>query len=569
MKNLLLKCHYILVVVLLLSSVVVNAQEIQKGRLEKFEYKDSKIFLGTVRTVTVYIPQQIDPSIPACVHIQQDGLDPNSRFNNVFDTLIQNKEMPVTVGIFINSGSMPQAKEGSLSRPNRCFEYDGVGDNYARFLLEEMIPYVAAKYKLNLSNSGNDRSIGGCSSGGIAAFNAAWERPDAFTRVYCTSGSFVAFRGGHEFPTMIRKTDPKPIRSYITTATYDMENCAGDWYLLDLEIEKALKFSGYDYQFKLIANGGHCSGNYELFGTGMRYLWKGWPTAVKAGQGAPRVSDVIIPNETWSLVKGGFTNAGGAACNIKGEVFFTDAPGSKIYKIDSTGKVSTFLENSGNSNSLSFGANGELYSVSAKSGKLMSYDVKGSGKQIEDGIFGQYILARPDGGLYVTTGNDEAQKGNILLIKDGVKTMLDAGIAFSSGVAMSPDRWLLAVADNVSHWVYSYEIAAGGKLINKERFFWLHVQDWEDNSGAEAICYDKEGHLYVATKMGVQICTWDGPTQVILPVPGNQKITGVCIGGANMDILFAFCGDKIYKRKIKNHAIGAFTPVIKMTQGKL
>ena len=86
-----------------------------------------------------------------------------------------------------------------------------------------LLPFVAKQFDLKLSTSGNDRCIAGGSSGGIAAFNAAWERPDAFSRVYANSGSFVAFRGGHEFPTLVRKFEAKPIRAYLTTGMRDME----------------------------------------------------------------------------------------------------------------------------------------------------------------------------------------------------------------------------------------------------------------------------------------------------------------------------------------------------------
>ena len=176
----------------------------------------------------------------------------------------------------------------TLGRRNRCFEYDGMGDNNVRFLVEELLPFVAKEFDLKLSTSGNDRCIAGGSSGGITAFNAAWERPDAFSRVYANSGSFVAFRGGHEFPTLVRKFEAKPIRAYLTTGTHDMENCAGDWFLLDQEMDKALRFSGYDYFFRII-NGGHVAGYYDYFPEAMSFLWKDWPKPVQAGPSAPRV----------------------------------------------------------------------------------------------------------------------------------------------------------------------------------------------------------------------------------------------------------------------------------------
>ena len=136
--------------------------------------------------------------------------------------------MPFTVGVFVRPGELPAPVPGTLGRRNRCFEYDAVNDNYVRFLVEELLPFVAKEFGLNLSTNGNDRCIAGGGSGGISAFNAAWQRPVAFSRVYANSGSFVAFRGGHEFPTLVCKTEPKPIRAYLTTGTHDMENCAGN-----------------------------------------------------------------------------------------------------------------------------------------------------------------------------------------------------------------------------------------------------------------------------------------------------------------------------------------------------
>ena len=277
-------------------SIEENSGEIPHGRIESFRYSDSKIFPGTQRTVTVYIPEQIDSRIPVCVHVQQDGFNPKDNLNLIFDTLNARKEIPITVGVFVTPRYLPSNDKNTVGRPNRCFEYDGVGDNYVRFLLEEILPAVEQNYNLNLTKNGIDRSIGGISSGGIVAFNAAWERPDAFSRVYSASGSFIGFRAGNMFPTFIRKTEAKPIRAFLTTGTKDMENYAGDWTLLDMEMDKALKFSGYDYQF-LMLEGGHGVGWLEHFAEAMRFLWKDWPSKVKAGVSAPRVRDIILPDE--------------------------------------------------------------------------------------------------------------------------------------------------------------------------------------------------------------------------------------------------------------------------------
>ena len=497
-------------------------------------------------------------SRPACVYVKTDGY--NAQEQSLIETMIATKEMPVTIGVFVRPGDLPATVKNTLGRRNRCFEYDRVGDDNVRFLVDELLPFVARRFDLKLSTSGNDRCIAGGSSGGIAAFNAAWERPEAFSRVYANSGSFVAFRGGHEFPTLVRKFEAKPIRAYLTTGMRDMKNCAGDWFLLDQEMDKALRFSGYDYSFRII-NGGHIAGYYDYYREAMSFLWKDWPRPIQAGASAPRVRDIILPDEPWRLVAKDRPDARGPTCNARGEVFFVDGVDNKVHRIDLDGNIKVFLADAGRANSLSFGPRGELFAVSSQTGKLLSYDTSGNGSPVVDGLRGQHVLATPTSGLYVTSHEDQPEgSGEVWFVKDGKKTRVDSGLKFATGLAYRPDQWLLSVADGRSKWVYSYQINTDGTLGNKERFFWLHVPDWEDDAGAESICYAKEGPMLVATRLGIQVCADDGPTQVILPIPGHGRPVGVCLGGREMGTLFAFCGDKIWKRRVKVHAVGAFTP---------
>lgn len=545
----------------------IKPEAILPGRIETFTFNTSRIFPGTVREVTVFIPAQYDGSKPACVYVKTDGYNPREK--TMMEQLIATKEMPVTIGVFVKPGSLPAPMKGTQDRRNRCFEYDGITDDNVRFLVSELLPAVAKAFDLKLSTDGNDRCISGGSSGGIAAFTAAWHQPESFSRVYAASGSWVAFRGGHEFPTMVRKFEAKPIRAYLTTGMRDMENVAGDWFLLDQEMDKALKFSGYDYQFRII-DGGHGAGYAENYPEAMAYLWKGWPERVKAGPSAPRAQEIIIPGEDWQLLAEGFKSTRGPACNASGEVFFADTTNNKIHRIDLDGSVKEFASATGNAHCVTVGADGRIYSISEKSGKLMSYDAAGTGSVVVDGILGHSILATPTGDLYVTTNGDKPNApGTVWFIKDGKKTLVDKGMKFATGMAYRPDQWLLSVADGHSKWVYSYQMKDDGTLINKERFFHLHVADWEDDAGAECLCYSLEERQFIATKSGVQISADDGPTQIILPVPDRSRVTGVAIGGRDKDTLFAFCGNKIWKRKIQQHSMGAFTPWTKVTGTKL
>jgi gluconolactonase len=545
----------------------IEPDAIPKGQTKEFTFTQSKVFPGTTRRVTVFIPAQYDGSKPACVYVKTDGFNP--REQTLLETMMATKEIPVMVGVFVRPGDLPATVRGTAGRRNRCFEYDAVNDNNVRFFDEELLPYVAKEYGLNLSTDGNDRCISGGSSGGIAAFTAAWNRPEAFNKVYAASGSWVAFRGGHEFPTMVRKFEARPIRSYLTTATHDMENAAGDWYLLDQEMDKALKFSGYDYQFRTI-EGRHVQGYGENWREAMAYLWRDWPERIQPGPSAPRAQEILITGEGWELVADGFKSTRGPSTNASGEVYFADTSRNQVFKIGTDGKVVPFVADSGKAHCVSVGPDGTVYTISEISGDLMAYDPAGYGRKLMEGLPGHSIFATPGGGLYVTSNGDKPHgPGTVWYVKDGQKTKVGSGIKFATGMAMRPDQWLLSVAEGHSKWVYSYQIQEDGGLTNRERFFHLHVADWDDDAGAESVCYSIEGRQFVATRSGIQISADDGPTQVILPVPERSRVTGVAIGGSDKDTLFAFCMDRIWKRKILQHAMGSWSEWAKVTPNRL
>src|SRR4029434_6438394 len=200
------------------------------------------------------------------------------------------KEMPVTIGVFVAPGVVKATDaNAALDRFNRSFEYDGLGDNYARFLLEELLPEVETKKTsdgrpIRLSRNGNDRAIGGSSSGAICAFTAAWEQPEAFSRVFSAIGTYVGLRGGDRYHTLIRKFEPKPIRIFLQDGSNDNNIYGGDWWMANQTMERALTFAGYEVQH-VWGEGGH-NGRHgaALFPDAMRWLWKDWPQPVQVGQ---------------------------------------------------------------------------------------------------------------------------------------------------------------------------------------------------------------------------------------------------------------------------------------------
>lgn len=256
-------------------------QEVPHGEVKKAVFAESKIFPGTTRDYFVYLPKQYDAAKPACLMVFFDGggfakADGQYRVPVVFDNLIAQKQMPVTVAVMVAPGTIKAAAPPAKDRSNRSFEYDSLGDANARFLLDELLP--VATRGLNITKDPAGWAVCGNSSGGIAAFTVAWEKPDAFRKVVSHIGSFTNIRGGYVYPALLRKTKPvKPLRVFLQDGSNDLDNLHGNWPLANQDMAAALKFAGYDYQF-VFGDGGH-SGKHggAIFPDTLRWLWRDWP----------------------------------------------------------------------------------------------------------------------------------------------------------------------------------------------------------------------------------------------------------------------------------------------------
>ena len=253
---------------------------VPKGTLKQMPKWESKIFAGTTRDWWVYVPAQYRPESPAAVMVFQDGSGPKDYIPVMFDNLIAGGDMPVTVGIFIQPGTFAD------NRSNRSFEYDTLSDQYARFLLEEILPEVEKTTRLR--RDGAARAISGLSSGGIAAFTAAWERPTEFSKVLSWVGSFTNIAsgksgrdGGHNYEAMVRKTPKKPIRVFLQDGANDLDNNNGNWPLANQTLAKSLAFAGYDYRFEY-GQGFHSTAHGRaILPDSLRWLWRDWKETLK------------------------------------------------------------------------------------------------------------------------------------------------------------------------------------------------------------------------------------------------------------------------------------------------
>lgn len=558
----------------------IEQADVLKGEILKFTFDQSKIYPGTTREISVYVPSQYQGE-PACVYVNQDGIQ--WKAPTVFDNLIASREMPVTIGVFITPGKvLAQNKDTDIDRFNRSFEYDGLGDTYARFLLEEILPFVESQKTsdgraIHLSQDGNDRAIGGSSSGAVCAFTAAWERPEEFSKVFSAIGTYVGLRGADRYDILVRKHEPKPIRIFLQDGSNDLNIYAGDWWKANESMERSLAFAGYEVRH-VWGEGAH-NGQHgtAVFPEAMRWLWRDHPAPIMAGSSKNQfLNDILIPGEEWELVGEGYGFTEGTAVNAKGEVFFQDIPNAKTYKVGLDGKVELYIADSKKASGTTFSPSGEMLTITGAwsdppTRQAHRYTAPDRFEVLADSTPGNDLTISFKKNIYITSPDGRERPSKLYLIKpDGERLVVDEGIRFANGLALSPDQTQLYVTESTSHWVWVFQIQADGTLANKQKFGWLHVRDSDENAWSDGLKTDRDGRIYVTSLSGIQVMDQLGRVNAILPLPKTKgQVSNLCFGGPNFDILYTSVHDKIFRRKVKVRGANNFAAPLKPPLPKL
>jgi gluconolactonase len=537
---------------------------VPKGTITAHKWT-SRIFPGTEREYWVYVPAQYKATAAAPVMIFQDGSgmvrEDGAGFKVpvVFDNLIHKGDIPPLIGIFINPGVLPAASAEAMGRYNRSLEYDGLGDRYARFLIEEILPEVGKT--LNLSKDPDHYAIAGSSSGGIAAFTAAWSRPDQFRRVLSFIGSFVNLRGGQILASMIRKFEPKPLRVFLQDGSNDNDIYAGSWWIANQDVARSLEWAGYETKFVKGTEAHNAKHGSAILPDALRWLWQDYPKPIATPVNRSDrhwLSSALIPGKDWELVGSGYRFTEGPAVDKSGQVFFTDIPNNRIHRIGLDGKVSVFRENSGATNGLMFGPDGRLYGCQNGKRQIVAWAMDGTETVLATGVDSNDLCVNAKGEIWFT---DPRNKRVWFLDKSGNKKVVHEGLEFPNGVVLSTDQTLLMVCDSRSKWVWSFAVNADGSLSHGQPYHRLETWDTNDQSGADGMAVDTDGHLYVTTRIGLQICDQPGRVVAILNKPHGGSLSNVVFGGPDLSTLYVTAGDRVYRRPINRKGVYSWTPV--------
>lgn len=530
---------------------------IPQGKLIRGSYNRSTIFPGTKREYAVYVPAQYEASrSDQALMVFQDGTafcndGWGCRAHIVFDHLIHLGEMPVTVGLFIEHGFIPAPNDQAEARYNRSYEYDVMGDAYSRFLIEEFIPFIEKTHALTITKDPNLRGLCGASSGAIAAFTAAWERPDSFRRVYSMIGTYVGLRGGDDYPELIRRTAPKPLRVFLQDGENDLNIYAGDWWMANQAMARALDWSGYEVNHTW-GKGGH---NHEhgaaIFPEVMRWLWQTKVVTTHLESCKSNASQYLVRDHEWEVVSTGHQGAEGLALSADGSLFFTDATAGKLYKVSPDGTQSLIDGDTGHAVGLALGPDGKIYGAAPGASEIRMWDAITSARQtIATGVKSADIVVHHQGHVYFT----DPMGGKIWHLAPSThqKKVADEFVN-PQGIALSADQSLLYVSDFSGRFIYSYQIAEDGSLKYKQPFFYAQLPVNGPTGSLAGMASTTTGELLVASESGIQVCDQPGRVQLVIPrpFPADARPSKVTFGGPGRQTLYLATQGTIYKRQVQ------------------
>jgi sugar lactone lactonase YvrE/enterochelin esterase-like enzyme len=547
-----------------------------KGTVIEMPAWQSKLFPNTTRAWSIYVPAQYSSDKPAALMVFQDGhdyLNPrgNWRVPTVFDNLIAAGKMPPTIGVFLNPGhdlSKP-VPDSPWKSSNRSYEYDSLGDRYARFLLEEILPELETRYRITTDPA--KRAICGASSGGACSFTVAWEHPEAFGKVLSTIGSFTNLRSAHHYPAWIRKTERKPIRVYLEDSSGDLDNPFGNWPLANQQMAAALRYMGYDLRFDYAEGYAHNSKHGgPLLPEALQWLWRTEEFRAPAFQqssigGDMPLKALLVDSEGWQVVAENLGFADGPCSDSDGNFYYSDMKAPGIFRIGLDGKSQKVSAEG--ASGLKFGPDGRIYACQGSQKRLIALQLDtGKVEVLAEDVQPNDLVVSRAGHIYFT----ETGKKQVTWLAPGSseKKAADIGITAPNGIALSPDQNTLAVSDYRGENVWAFTVAPDGSLSAKAPYMTLRTEvdiqssapdgrgaAFKPASGGDGMTTDRQGRFYVASNLGIQVFDPTGRSCGVISRPQLHKpLTSCALSGFGLQYLYATNGDKIYRRKVQAQA---------------
>jgi sugar lactone lactonase YvrE len=407
--------------------------------------------------------------------------------------------------------------------------------------------------------------LAGASSGGICAFNAAWERPDQFRRVLSTIGTFVGLRGGNQLAALVRKTEAKPLRVFLQDGSSDLNIYAGDWWMANQTMLSALQWAGYDVKH-VWGEGGH-NGKHAaaIMPDALRWLWRDYPQPIQvaAKAGPERRVDLLIEGAGWEQVSAGHGSAKAPTANAEGEVFFTDPKVNRIFRIGPDGKTRIFVDQVTGISCLCFGPGEWLYGVKDNQ-QIVRWDRSGKIEIVVDGVGANGLVTMPDGLYFSDPAKPAIQWSDFAGNKRVALALRTPMVA----LAPTPDHAFMHLVGEAQMTLHA-RIAENGMLEHSQEYGYLEMPYVESKSGASGVVVDQLGRVFVATSAGIQVLDQLGRVNFIITTPPGEVVSGISFGGALRDMLYITTNSSVYRRKLNTQGATSFGATVEPPRPRL
>ena len=308
---------------------------------------------------------------------------------------------------------------------------------------------------------------------------------------------------------------------FLQDGDQDLNIYAGDWWMANQTMNRALEWAGYEVEHVWGAGRPQPQSRRGDLSAGHAVALAGL-SAARAHSSGPLIEpgrEMLVDGADWELIGEGYQWAEGLAVTADGTLYFSDVPASKIYRVPPGGKPELFVEDSGKANGLALGPDGRLYGACSGVKKILAWDLDtAQAEAIAEGFASNDLVVLHNGSIYVT----DPQSKQVWHIDPATHQAQPVDrFEGCNGITVSPDQTLLYVAHFPGRFIYSYQIAADGRLNYKQPYFHLHLPPFGTESHADGMCTSAEGWLLSATESGIQICDQPGRVNLILPKPGS------------------------------------------------
>jgi gluconolactonase len=286
----------------------------------------------------------------------------------------------------------------------------------------------------------------------------------------------------------------------------------------------------------------------------LAFLFVLTPTQLLAQSSAQATDSLWLPGTKPKQISAQFKFTEGPTADKQGNIYFTDQPNDKIWKYETNGELTLFMDKAGRSNGLYFDKKGNLIACADEQNQLWSIS---PGKKVTvllkdmDGKFfngPNDLWIHPKGGIYFTdplykrpywnesTVHELKQQVYYLPKGKSKPVSVDADVTQPNGIIGSPDGKFLFVADIGASKTYKYEIGKDGILQNKKLFV---------NQGSDGMTIDNRGNVYLTGK-GVTVYNPAGEKIAHINIPAGWT-ANVTFGGKDKSKLFITAMESIYE----------------------